>query len=68
MMGPGKYDGAATAAREDTQALGVILIVFQGKDGHGFSAQLPPEILLTVPAILRNVADQIERSAIGRTA
>lgn len=66
MMGPGKYDKETTAVRESTQAAGVLVIVFGGKDGHGFSAQLPLELLLTVPAILRDVADQIDKSAAGR--
>jgi spore coat polysaccharide biosynthesis predicted glycosyltransferase SpsG len=60
MMGPGKYDVACTRARVHTQAQGVILVVFGGKDGNGFSCQLPPEIAKEVPAILRVVADSIE--------
>jgi len=68
MMGPGKYDHATTLIRQGTQAQGVILIVFGGAHGDGFSAQLPPGLLLTVPAILRTVADEIERSAAGTGA
>jgi hypothetical protein len=61
-LGPGKYDEQCTAARRDTDALGVLLIVFNGRYGHGFSAQLPAEILPTVPEILRQVAREIEAS------
>lgn len=58
--GPGKYDVQATIARESCQALGVLLIVFNGFDGDGFSAQLPAALLITVPEILRETARQIE--------
>jgi hypothetical protein len=58
--GPGKYDAIATTARTDAKAVGVILIVFGGEHGAGFSAQLPAEILITVPEILRDVARKIE--------
>lgn len=61
LNGPGKYDAIATQARTDAKAAGVILIVFGGEHGQGFSAQLTPEILITVPEILRDVARQIER-------
>jgi hypothetical protein len=61
-IGPGKYDAACTAAREATGARGVILIVFGGKLGDGFSAQLelPVAALVKIPAVLRTVADSIE--------
>ena len=65
-MGPGKYDGAATAARELTQAQGVVLIVFEGLAGSGFSVQAPAEVIAFLPEALRVVADAIERDA--RTA
>ena len=61
MNGPGRYDREASAARASAEALGVLLIVFGGHDGNGFSAQLPLDLLLTVPAILRQLADRIER-------
>lgn len=60
LNGPGKYDTIATKARTEAQAKGVLLIVFGGKDGGGFSAQLPADILITIPDILRDVARQIE--------
>ena len=61
-FGAGKYDDVATEARLKTQARGVMLMVFDGTHGGGFSAQLPPDLLLTMPAILREVAKQIEES------
>ena len=60
-LGPGKYDHLATAARQVAQARGVIVIVFEGKDGSGFSIQTrDPQLIVRVPAILRDVADGIE--------
>jgi hypothetical protein len=58
--GPGKYDAETTVAREATRAEGVLLIVFNGVKGTGFSAQLPAHLLISVPAILRRTADQID--------
>jgi hypothetical protein len=60
MLGPGKYDAEATAAFEQTEAQGVILIVLGGNRGHGFSAQVTAEAMAAIPALLRAVADQIE--------
>lgn len=59
--GPGKYDDLATDVRLRAKAAGVLVIVFGGDKGHGFSAQLPPALLAGVPAILRDVAQQIDR-------
>jgi hypothetical protein len=61
MNGPGKYDDLATVVRRDARAAGVLVIVFGGTKGDGFSAQLPLDLLITVPAILRDVADQIDK-------
>lgn len=60
--GPGKYDDVCTMAREAAKAKGVLLMVFDGEHGQGFSAQLPPELVLGIPAVLRQVADQIEKN------
>jgi predicted ATPase with chaperone activity len=65
MRGPGKYDEAATAAREATGAAGVILIVVGGKLGSGFSVQcydklLPPAVLAQM---LESVAAEIRSGA-----
>jgi hypothetical protein len=60
-LGPGKYDDVATMAREMTKAEGVIVMVWNGNKGYGFSAQFSDPILLRrVPDILRDVADQME--------
>lgn len=59
-LGPGKYDHLATAARQIALARGVIVVVFGGKDGSGFSVQADGPTTLQLPALLRNMADQIE--------
>jgi hypothetical protein len=62
MIGPGKYDPETTRIRRDTHAAGVLLVVFDGDRGNGFSAQLPLDLTLRIPEILRDIADQIEQS------
>lgn len=59
-VGPGKYDDAATAAREKTGG-SVLLIVIGGAHGHGFAVQATPDVVIGVPQILRQVADNIEK-------
>ena len=66
MIGPGKYDDLATYVREKAKAVGAIVIVFQGKHGHGFSCQLPPSAVADVPSVLRQVANEIEQDAANR--
>lgn len=63
--GPGVYDDLATQIRVASRANGVILIVFDGDKGTGFSAQLDALRLMAIPHILRDIADQIERSGPG---
>jgi hypothetical protein len=62
-LGPGKYDQICTEARNKLPAgTGVILVVL-GHDGKsGFSAQTDLQMLLAMPKILRDIADEIERS------
>ena len=63
--GPGKYDDVATVALKSTKARGVIVMVFDGEKGTGFSVQAPADVQLRLPVILRDVADQIERDLGG---
>jgi hypothetical protein len=66
-LGPGKYDTQCTQVREETQATGVCLLVFDGCKGSGFSVQTENLCSLAMlPQILRDAADQIESS--GGTA
>jgi hypothetical protein len=60
-LGPGKYDQLCTQAREQAKAVGALLIVFGGERGDGFSMQATAAITVSLPAILRMVADDIER-------
>ena len=59
-VGPGKYDALCTKIREETKAQGVILMVFDGNQGSGFSVQAPLDLTFGLPAILRDLAQQIE--------
>lgn len=59
--GPGKYDGVATLARELTGAQAVVLVVFDGADGSGFSIQLTkPFRRGALGEVLRRMADSID--------
>lgn len=60
-IGPGKYDDLATEVREKARAEGVIVIVFGGNHGNGFSCQADLETTLKLPDILENIARQIRR-------
>lgn len=60
-MGPGKYDDLATYVRDMAKACGVIVIVLDGEKGSGFSCQTDARTLIGLPAMLRDVADEIEK-------
>ena len=60
MLGPGKYDEVCAQVRTQVKAEGVILLVFNGEKGTGFSCQTPLPVIVNLPSILRSVADQIE--------
>lgn len=61
MEGPGKYDDICTIVRENTQALGAIIIVIGGNKGSGFSVQtISPNFASKLPKILRLLADDLE--------
>lgn len=59
-FGPGKYDELATEVRTKAKAEGVLVLIVNGVRGSGFSAQLSLDLTLTLPAILRDIANQIE--------
>jgi hypothetical protein len=62
MIGPGKYDDAATVARAVSGG-SVVLLVIGGEHGEGFSVQAELPVLMQLPRLLRVVADAIERDA-----
>jgi hypothetical protein len=59
-VGPGKYDDLCTLVREKTEADGVVVLVFDGNKGNGFSVQGPVSLTATLARVLRSMADQIE--------
>lgn len=62
MIGPGKYDDLATLVRERSQASAVVVIVFDGNKGDGFSVQSTIGLITHyLPETLRAVADEIEQ-------
>jgi hypothetical protein len=58
--GPGKYDDIATQARESTNATAVVLVVYNGDKGSGFSVQSESDDWIRIlPDILEAMAKQI---------
>lgn len=65
-VGPGKYDDLCTDVRERTKAACAIVIVVDGEKGSGFSVQsMTMDLQLSLPAFLRKIAKEIERSLRG---
>lgn len=65
-LGPGKYDDVCTMVTEqvgiDVRGGGVIVIVFGGNRGNGFSCQADLATTLALPDVLEEVARQIRES------
>jgi hypothetical protein len=61
MDNPGKYDLPCTFARIITHAKGVLLIILEGDKGNGFEVQCAPEMVESIPRLLRDMADSIEK-------
>jgi hypothetical protein len=63
-IGAGKYDNLCTDARIEAKSRACILVIPDPKAEHGFgfSCQIPPLLVPTVPGILRWMADEIEKS------
>jgi hypothetical protein len=60
--GPGKYDDVATIVRVTTMSKAVIVVVFEGIFGSGFSVQSEgSDMTKEMPYILRQMAEQIEK-------
>jgi hypothetical protein len=64
-IGPGKYDDLCTVVRETAKAQAVIIMVFDGDKGSGFSIQGPLEFSTTLPRVLREMANQIDKDLDG---
>jgi hypothetical protein len=63
-LGPGKYDAEATLVRSRTGG-GVVVIVFGGHKGHGFSVQASVELTMELPRILENIAREMRKDLKG---
>ena len=59
MIGPGKYDELCSLVRDRAKARGVIVLVLDGENGSGFSAQTDGPTLLAIPDMLESMAAQI---------
>lgn len=64
-LGAGIYDKHCTEARLATEAEGVILLVFNGTEGSGFSVQGSERVHLQVPAQLEYLAAEIRKERQG---
>ncbi len=63
MNKPGKYDDLCTIVRESAEAETAIVIVLNGKQGHGFSLQTTvPTEKSRIADCLIEVAQQIKNS------
>jgi hypothetical protein len=64
-VGAGKYDKECTIILHELDAAAVLLMVMEGNRGNGFSVAGDPSRglwLWDMPRILREVADEIDRS------
>ena len=64
VIGSGKYDDLCTHVRKAAHASAAIVIIFDGDKGSGFSLQADAmtnaQLILRLPELLRDVANQIE--------
>lgn len=64
MIGSGKYDQQCTQARNACEATGVVLIVYDGKAGSGFSVQMPAPEIFKLSAAFRELADELDKTLV----
>lgn len=67
-LGPGKYDALCTLVRKRAKARGVVVIVFDGDKGSGFSAQCDALAALALPDVLQKIVDQMRQGEKGGAA
>jgi hypothetical protein len=59
--GPGKYEAACSAARRQTGGRAVVVLVFDGDEGSGFSVEADGDVNVNgLPDLLRLMADDLE--------
>ena len=61
MMEAGVYDDLCTMVCDITSAEGVVLIVFEGDKGNGFSVQARPSLGLKLPGVLERIALELRK-------
>lgn len=61
MIGPGKYNKETTELRLKLKAKAIFVAVIDGEQGHGFSLQSEPGYTAALPAVLRKIAETIEK-------
>lgn len=61
MYGPGKYSALCAQAMAESKAVACILITLGGELGSGFEVVGQPGVVLDIPALLREMADSIEK-------
>lgn len=59
-VGRGKYNAEAEAILKETQARGVVVLVFDGTKGSGMSCVCETELLRLLPGYLRSLSQDIE--------
>jgi hypothetical protein len=71
-FGPGKYDDVCTMVTKQVgigaQGGGVIVIVFGGNKGSGFSCQADLKTTLALPDLLEHIARQIRADTASGSA
>jgi hypothetical protein len=61
-LGPGKYHDVLEHAAAEARASTALLIVLDGALGAGFECRVTANTVRLLPALLRDVANQIENS------
>ena len=61
MIGPGKYEEQCARVLEETEAQGVLLLIFGGNQGNGAPCKATPEMMKAMPGLLRQIADGMEQ-------
>ena len=64
-VGPGKYDAECTSVHKATKASSVVLIIFGGDRGDGFSVTATVDVIWALPDTLREIAKQLENDIPG---
>lgn len=59
--GAGKYDDQCKLVRMSTKADSVLVMVFDGDRGTGFSVQASAAVIALLPEILEDMATEIRR-------